>query len=168
MEVLGLLGRNVADADADIAVAYLSVLNESVDRRDHDLGGNGESHAGKTAGLREQERVDADDLATHIHQRATGVARIDGRVRLDEFAWCPAVFGEGIGRFSALMMPRVTVKRKPSGLPNASTVWPGCSLVESPKRHIRQIASVNLDDRKIGKRVGSDEFCREDSPVGPW
>src|SRR5882724_2446751 len=40
---------------------------------------------------------------------------------------------EGFGRFRALTIPRVTVKRYPNGLPKANTVCPGWSCVESPQ-----------------------------------
>src|SRR3974390_963525 len=40
----------------------------------------------------------------------------------------------GLGRFTALTMPRVTENWKyPNGLPNANTVCPGSSLLDSPQ-----------------------------------
>ncbi len=41
--------------------------------------------------------------------------------------------GSGFGRFSALMIPRVTVKRNPYGLPKARTVCPGRRSAELPQ-----------------------------------
>ena len=56
----------------------------------------------------------------------------------------------GLGRFSALTIPRVTVKRNPIGLPNASTVWPGCSFVESPSGTlVRLVASTLITARSV-------------------
>jgi hypothetical protein len=51
MEELRFFRRYVADTDADIPVAHLSILDETFDRGLHDLGGNGKSHAGETSGL---------------------------------------------------------------------------------------------------------------------
>ena len=48
-----------------------------------DVDGDGEADALTTLGDR---RVDADDIARGVDQRAAGVARVDGRVRLDEVA----------------------------------------------------------------------------------
>ena len=44
---------------------------------------NGEPDAGVVAGIRGDQRVDADELALVVHKRAAGVARVDGRVGLD-------------------------------------------------------------------------------------
>ncbi len=62
VEELGFIGGDVADADADITVAHLSVLNETVDGWLDDLRGNGKSHTGETASLRNQKSVDAHDF----------------------------------------------------------------------------------------------------------
>ena len=61
--------------------------------------------------------VDADHLAVPVHQRAAGVAGIDGRVGLDGFVDLRAV-GSRTGRIE-LMMPRVMVPARPKGLPMA-------------------------------------------------
>jgi hypothetical protein len=46
--------------------------------------GDGEADAGGTARGRHDHAVDADKLTVHVDQRATGIARIDGGVGLDE------------------------------------------------------------------------------------
>ena len=98
----------------------------------HDRAGqvdrNGEAVAGVEPGLAGDRRVDADDLAADAHQRAAGVARIDGGVGLDEVldaALAPARQPVS-ARPLALTMPEVTVKvsPSPSGLPMASTHSP--------------------------------------------
>src|SRR4051812_49368523 len=48
-----------------------------------DIAGNGESDTLAAARLREDERVDADQAALHVNQRAAAVAGIDGGVGLD-------------------------------------------------------------------------------------
>src|SRR5208282_986081 len=91
VEELGFIGGHVADSDADIAVVHFAVLDEAGDRWLHDLGGDGEAHAGEASSLGDQEGVDAYDLAMGVDQRPAGVAGIDGRVGLDEAAGRTAV-----------------------------------------------------------------------------
>ena len=63
-------------------------------------------------------------------------------------------------------MPRVTVNGKlPKGLPKASTVSPGRSLVESPQGNAGQIVRIDLDDRQVVQLVHADHLGREDAPV---
>ena len=51
----------------------------------HDrVGRESESHAGVGVRFRKNGGVDADDLSRHIHQRAAGIARIDGGVCLNK------------------------------------------------------------------------------------
>ena len=47
-------------------------------------------------------------FAVRVHQRAAGVAGIDGRVGLNKVAGLARIVVYGLGRSSALMMPRVT------------------------------------------------------------
>jgi hypothetical protein len=57
-------------------------------------------------------------------------------------------------------MPRVTVKRNPSGLPNARMQLRGIS-----QRHARQVGPINLDDGKVRQRIRADELGGEDSAI---
>ncbi len=52
----------------------------------YEIGGNGEADAVRAAAAREDGRVDADQLAIHVHQRTAGIARIDRGIGLDEDA----------------------------------------------------------------------------------
>src|SRR6185369_12848624 len=72
IEELRVLGSDIADADTHVAVADFTVANESVDGRLHNLGRDGEAHAGECAGAGDEEGVDADDLTVSVHQRSTG------------------------------------------------------------------------------------------------
>ena len=110
----GLVDR---DREADADVAGLAAELAAAD------GGDG--------------RVDADDLAVEVDQRAAGVAGVDRGVGLDRVdvgavagsaARSPAV----TGRFLALTMPLVTVPDRPSGEPMASTGSPTTTLSELP------------------------------------
>ena len=55
------------------------------DASDH-VDGNGEANPHAAAGTRVDRRIDADELAVEIDQRAARIAGIDGGVRLDEEA----------------------------------------------------------------------------------
>ena len=55
-----------------------------LDHGPHHAGRNGEADAVAAAGAREDRRVDADQAPADVDERAAGIARIDGRVGLDE------------------------------------------------------------------------------------
>ena len=86
-----------------------------------DARGNGETQAFTASALRQDKGVDAENRAVHIHERASAVAGVDGRVGLN--------VGERLGRDrpggrAALTTPIVTEFCRPSGLPMANTSWP--------------------------------------------
>ena len=166
VEELGFIGRNVADADADIAVAHLSVFNETVNRWLHDLRGNGKSHAGKTSGLGDQKRVDADDFAVGIDQRPAGVAWVDRGVRLDELARRTAVSGEWIGTVQRTDDAARHGETESQRIAECEYGLAGMQLGRISQRHARQVGAVDLDDGKIRERIGADELRRQDSAVG--
>src|SRR5262249_46709138 len=91
MEELRVLRRNVADADSHISMADFSVTNQCIYGRTHDLGRNGETHAGKRSRRRNQESIDSHYFAFRVNQRSTGVTRIDGGVCLNELAGLAAI-----------------------------------------------------------------------------
>src|SRR5690606_6070065 len=69
---LGRLRVEVGDADAEQSAAYLSELQDLVHDRLGDVGGNGEADADVAAAVAEDRRVDADQLAPEVDQRAAG------------------------------------------------------------------------------------------------
>src|SRR5262249_17387564 len=79
-EVLG----DLLDLDTEPAAHDLALLADLGHDLLGDVDGHGEADAG---GLRDalghDPRVDADDLAAGVDERPTGVARVDGGVRLD-------------------------------------------------------------------------------------
>src|ERR1700678_1983827 len=85
MEEFRFLRSYIADADSDIAMADLAILNQAFDRGLNYLRRDSKTHAGEAAGFRDQKRVDAHHFPMRIYQRPAGIARIDGRVGLDEF-----------------------------------------------------------------------------------
>ena len=56
------------------------------------------------------------------------------------------------------MMPDVTVCPMPSGLPTASTTSPDAHLIGVPERQYVVLAAPDLKNRKIARRIASDEL----------
>ena len=77
-------------------VRNFAIANQRLDCRLDDLGWNGKSHPRERSGRRNQKRVDADEFAAGIHQRSTGVARIDRCIGLNELARLAPVARIGI------------------------------------------------------------------------
>src|SRR5262249_8659656 len=83
VEACGDLARHALDATAEPAAAQLAELAKLIDDAGHGLRRHGKADADRAAGRRDDQRVDADDLAFEIEQRTAGIAAIDGGVGLD-------------------------------------------------------------------------------------
>src|SRR5882762_10717223 len=83
-EALRQLLIDVLYADADAAAAHLALRQQLTLDVQGQIDGDGEGHAHVAAGAAVYLRIDADDLTVDIEQRAAGVARIDGRIGLNE------------------------------------------------------------------------------------
>ena len=91
-------GVRVGDLDAEVRVADLLALDELVGDGLRLVGRDREADADVAVGaLRGDRAVDADDLAVHVDQRATGVARVDRGVGLDRVADRDRVAGVELG-----------------------------------------------------------------------
>ena len=84
VEELRVVRSYIVEADSQVSVMDHAVLDQRLHHRVHCLGRNGEAGARERSGVRDQEGVDADQFAMGIHQRATGVAGVDGCIRLDK------------------------------------------------------------------------------------
>src|SRR6202049_1775734 len=163
--VVVLGGYRRVSPDADIAVAHLAILNETLDGWLYNLRGNGKSHAGKTAGLGDQKGCDAHDFALGIDQRAAGVARVDSRVGLDELARRTAVSGEGVGTVQRADNAARHGKAESQWIAECEHGLARMQLGGISQRHAGQVASFNLDDGKIRERIRADELRRQDSTI---
>src|SRR5579859_74027 len=84
-ESLGQVGRDLLDDDTEISARHFSVLENLVHHPASHVDGNGESDALIAPTTPSQNRgVDSDQLTSRIDQRATGVARVDRGVGLNE------------------------------------------------------------------------------------
>src|SRR6056297_188389 len=83
-ERLGRLLVHRADLYAQQATPDLAEFQDLAHDGVGHVRGHGEADAHVAAGAGDDGRVDADELAAQVHQRAAGVARVDGGVGLDE------------------------------------------------------------------------------------
>ena len=105
---------------------------------------------------------DSDNLAIHIEQRAAAVARVDGRVGLDEVLEAVA------GVFAVRNIARKRADDAGGGLSPGSQN--GEPMARSPVSDLEgvgitdlrgdQVFLVNMDYREICIGVGSDHGCR--------
>jgi hypothetical protein len=82
-EALGDLGGHLLDAHAEPAAPRLAEFAQLRDDRPGGIGRHREGDADIAAGLREDRRVDADDVAGHVEQGAAGIAAVNGGIGLD-------------------------------------------------------------------------------------
>ena len=104
----------------------------------------------QVAAQRLERRIDADDLAAGVDQRTAGVAGVDRGVGLDGVQEDlrrrrPLPAPGCTGRFTALMMPLVTVSARPSGEPKAMTGSPTCDAGRVAQASGRQVADMRTD-----------------------
>ena len=95
----------------------------------------------------------ADDATVRVDERAAGVARVDGRVHLDEVGQVKASGRPRACGRSALTTPAVTVQFSPYGLPMAITSCPTRSGRGVQLRD-RQPERADAQDREVDRRVG--------------
>src|SRR5690606_32221509 len=113
---------------------------------------NGEAYAHAAAGARVDGGVDAQQVAMDIDQRTTRIARVDGRIRLDE------IFKGVDPQFAA---PQRGDDAAGDRLPHAKGIAYGQhavahgQLVRIAQHDHRQLVQVDLEDREIGLRVGA-------------
>src|ERR1700730_13147888 len=79
------------DARADPAAFYFTGRFQLFDDRPGQCRGNGKSDTDRTAGRRKDRRVDADHLAGEVEHWATGIAAVDGGVRLQKVVVRPGM-----------------------------------------------------------------------------
>jgi UDP-3-O-[3-hydroxymyristoyl] N-acetylglucosamine deacetylase len=83
-QALGQFGRQVTRFHADPAAAHAAAAHQRFHHLARGVHRHGKADAHAAATAREDGRVDAHQVALRIHQRAAGIARVDGRVGLDE------------------------------------------------------------------------------------
>ncbi len=140
----------------------LPLSSDLVHRAHRDVDRNRKREPHVPAGAREDQRVDADDLAPEIEQRAAGVARIDRGVRLDVgdqvFLRQVASLGADDARGHRVL--------ETEGLADRDDPLAHLELVRIADRHLRQIPGFDLQHGDVGALVGADDLGLELATVG--
>src|SRR5438105_1561225 len=155
-ELRRILRRQRCEHDrADRSAPHFAVLQEVVDDAPREVARDREADPLVAAALAEDGGVDADQLAARVHQRAAGVARVDGGVRLNE------VFVAGDAEAGA---PERGDDAERDGLIELERVADGqhplrdLQLRRVAPRHRRQAARVDLQQRQVDGRIDADDL----------
>src|SRR5208283_4150937 len=165
VEELGVLRRYVGNAYPNVGVADLTVTHQGVDRGLHDLRWNGESHAREASRGRDEEGVNADDLATSVDQRAPRVALIYGRVGLNVLA--------GLAWIVVIWVGPVQRAHDSTGHGEAEGEWvaegehrlPWAKLRIIAQRNVGEVAALDLNHCEIGEWIRADQLGRKNAAV---
>ena len=151
MAGIGIGGELDADGAARNAVIRPDQLVVDLSYR---IRRHGKAHARVRTGLGQDGGVDADHFTRHIYQRATGIARVDGRVGLNERLKLPV--GDDVaplGRDDAGGHSFLQSERTANGQdPVAHLHAVGVAQFGGRERMIH----LNLDYGQIGFLVGAD------------
>ena len=99
------------------------------------------------------------------YKRATRVARIDGRIGLDELTRLAGVIGRGVGTVQGAddaaghretESERIAKRQHRLSRMQFSGISPGC---------VREVVAFHFDDGQIGQWVGADHLGRQNSAV---
>ena len=164
-ELLGQLRRERSDLDvADRAAPDFAVLLQLAEDLAGEVARHGEADALVAAALAEDRRVDADQLAARVDERAAGVAGIDRGVGLDEVlvrAPTPRLVRPIADtmpeRDGLIQLIRVADRQHPLRDLQLRRIAP---------RHRRQVARVDLQQREVGGRIDADDLGRHLALVG--
>ena len=126
--------------------------------------GNGEAYSG---GILADGLVDADEFAVKIDERATGIARIDRRVRLEDVVeWISLVFVAAVdGGQNALRNGMLKTERIADG----DDAFAEHDVVRQRERRRLEVlwnrSAGHADEAKVVRSVKSNQFAFEGRPV---
>ena len=142
-----------------------AVANQRVHDGLNNLRGNSEAHAAERARGRDQEGVDADDLATSVDERASGVALVDGRVGLNVLAGLARVIVIRIRTIERADDAARHGEAETERVAEGENGLAGAKLGRIAEGNVREIGAFDLDHREIGERIGANHLRLEDAPV---
>src|SRR6516165_4775410 len=155
VEAFGDLVGDLLNPYAEPAAAQFAELPELIDHAGHDPGRHGKADTDRAAGRRDDQRVDADDFAIEIEQRATGIAPVDRRVGLDEVVVRPGgdvavARRDDAGRHRAAQAERIADGDHPFAEPQ---------LVGIAEFHRHQrFRRLEFQHREVGLLVDADDL----------
>ena len=142
-----------------------AVADKSFDGGTDDLGGDGKAHARKTIRVRDQESIDANDFAAHVDQRTSGVAGVDGGIGLNEASGRAAILRERIRTVESADNAAGYGEAESEGVAEGKHGLAGAQSGGVAPGSVGKIASVDLDDGEVGKRIGTDKFGVHDAAI---
>ena len=166
LKKLGVVGRDVVHADAQVAVMHRAVFDDGLSRGADDLRGDGEAGAGERSAAGDDEGVDSHHLAVRVDQRAAGVAGIDGRVSLDKVAGLARIVTVRIGPVEAAdNAARDGEGEVAEGIAEGQHRLAGVQLGGVAPGNAGQVVRIDFDDRDVVEFVHSDQLGSEDPAV---
>ena len=122
-----------------------------------------EADAVRAERLRQDGRVDADQLAVGVDERAAGIAEIDGGVGLNEIFEIRDAEPAASGGADDALRHRLTQSKR---IADREHDVAGAHLVGSAHRHHRRVGHVHAQDGQVRIGVGADDGRRRDATVG--
>ena len=154
----GDAGVNILHMNAQIAARDPAAADEAFHDVAGEIDGHGETDAFISHGIAFDHRVDADEPALGIHQRAAGISRIDRRVGLDEILnMHPAVIVE----IANIAAERADDAHRHAladieGVSNREHNVADFKLIAVAKRDGGQAGGVNFQHGHVRQRIGAN------------
>src|SRR5262245_10646731 len=146
------LGGHRLDLHAEPAAGDMTLVLEL---RDHALRGRGwdiEADSDRASGRRKDRGVHAQHVAVGVEGGAAGIAAVDWRVDLDVVLTAAADVTPGgrddAGRHGSAQTERIADRNRAFADPRRTT----------RELHIREVAALDLDERKVALLVGADDL----------
>ena len=149
--------------DTNLAAVYAPRRADLLEDVLDDVGRRRETQTLVPAGLRQDERIDADDVAGSIDERAAAIARIDRRVRLDVNH---RVLGLELPRDGAHDAHRDGVLEA-EGASEREHDLARTERIRIAELEKRQVAFVRLENREVRLEIDTDDLRTDEAPARP-
>ena len=150
--------REVLNADPEIASHNFAGGDQAVIHRLRHADRHGKPDALISTGLGKDGGIDADQFAVGIDQGAARVSGVDGGIGLDK------VFILRNPHLAATQGAHNTKRHggiQAKGIPDRQHIFPDLQLRGVTPAHERQILGIDLHDRQVRLRVGTENFPLE-------
>ncbi len=157
------LGRELLRLDAEPSPRDFAVADDLLENAAGDGDRDGEADALRSAALRVDHAVDADEVAAAVDQRATGVAGIHRGVGLDEVL--EAIDAEVVAAERA----DDAVRHRAAEVERTADREHGVAdlhVLELAEGHRRKVLAVGLEHREVGFRIAAAHGGAHAPPVG--
>ena len=157
------IARHALHRDAEQPAMHAAVGHELVHHVLRHVRRHREADADVAARRRQDLRVDADQLARGVHERAAGVALVDRRIGLQEvFIASVAEAGRAALRADDAHRHRLADAERVADREHDVA---DAHRVRIADRHDRQVLAVDLDHREIARRIRADQLAVDDAAI---